>query len=236
MTTSTHIVVAQPSLVTNVTPVSMSTSASGSAKAGNANNAVSKGGIGGSGLPLGGLIGIIIGALVVLAAIAMIVTRTVRKRQRAKRTAARGSMFEAWQTKPAVEEEGFEKQPADIVMQPEAGAGAAGTGVGVGAGIAAASYGQGQGSYDSHQMNMGYGAAYPGYVEYGQQHMSGGGMGMVHGYQSYPGQVQEGLAPIQEDAAATIPGTDGLRDGMMCRVKVGFVRSLEDELGQSLLP
>jgi hypothetical protein len=50
--------------------------------------------------------------------------------------------------------------------------------------------------------------------------------------QSYPAQAypayQESLAPPSEAAPLV-----GIHDGMMVRVKIGFVRSLEDELGMS---
>jgi len=60
----------------------------------------------------------------------------------------------------------------------------------------------------------------------------------VQGYQQYPGQTlpheQQSLPTIVENAGGAagmgmgVP--DGLRDGTMVRVKVSFVRSLEDEL------
>lgn len=99
----------------------------------------------------------------------------------------------------------------------ELAAGAAGAGAG--AGVAAYNYQpeyagapgeyppQGQGQYGGYPPEAGYAAA---------------GMGM-------------GAAGVGAGAAgmgAMNPGT-GLTDGMMVRVKVGFVRTLEDELGES---
>lgn len=55
------------------------------------------------------LVGIIVGALAVLAIIGLLVTRSMRKRARAKRTANRSSMFEPWPAPVAMEDEPYEK-------------------------------------------------------------------------------------------------------------------------------
>ena len=49
-------------------------------------------------------------------------------------------------------------------------------------------------------------------------------------YAEYPAEPQL-YAPTEQ-----APLAGEIHDGMMVRVKIGFVRSLEDELGQSILP
>ena len=51
------------------------------------------------------LVGIIIGAIVVLCLVALVVTRTIRKKARNRRTAHRTSMFEPWPAPVTMEDE-----------------------------------------------------------------------------------------------------------------------------------
>ena len=74
-----------------------------------------------------------------------------------------------------------------------------------------------------------------GYSDYAQQPYAG------DQYATYPGGemaagAAAGAAGVGAGAVAAAGGAggdvDGLHDNMMVRVKVGFVRSLEDELGE----
>jgi hypothetical protein len=90
---------------------------------------------------------------------------------------------------------------------------------GAGAGAAAAAVTAGVGYDHQNQAHQ--------YVEYpvgapSQQNQS------QQGY--YP--PAQGQAQGSDEVAAVGVGSSGLRDGSMVRVKVGFVRSLEDELGE----
>lgn len=75
---------------------------------------------------------------------------------------------------------------------------------------------QGQGQYPDYPPQQGY-ADYP---------PTGG----------YTSQGPQGLAPIDENGPASLAAAAGLHDGMMARVKVGFQRTLEDELGEWAVP
>ncbi|ORX36945.1 hypothetical protein BD324DRAFT_651418 [Kockovaella imperatae] len=177
-----------------------------------ADNSEGKGGVGGSGLPLGAVVGIVIGGLVVIAIIAILATRTVRKRARERRTAHRSSMFEPWPAPVALEDEPYEKPSYADTAQ---------------------SYpmqdtntdGYHDGSYPAYGASQ----AYPAYDQYGQATQP-------YGQQPYMDAGIAGAAGMGAGAAAvagvaTGPGAEaGLQDNMMVRVKVGFVRSLEDEL------
>ena len=59
-------------------------------------------------------IGIIAGGSVAICILAMVITRSLRKRSRVKRTANRSSMFEPWQTAPALDDEPYEKPGVSI--------------------------------------------------------------------------------------------------------------------------
>lgn len=196
-----------------------STSATAAKETGSTN----KGGIGGSGLPVGGLVGIIVGALAILAIIGLLVTRSMRKRARAKRTASRGSMFEPWPAPVSMEDEPYEKPTYDAPAQ---------------------SYPMHNASSDVYPdaaYPVSYDGAYPSYNEYPPQQPYGqqaynaqpysdiGGPGMAGaGAGAIAGAAGVGAvgATVGESAVAA----SGIHDGMMVRVKVAFVRSLEDEL------
>lgn len=81
-----------------------------------------------------------------------------------------------------------------------------------GVGTAAVGYPPAQGAYDQYPSQQQQYAEYP-----------------AGEYQNYPAPI--GQVPYAPEEAPFV----GLQDGMMVRVKVGFVRSLEDELGQSTL-
>lgn len=212
-----------PGLITDASGIARtSTSATAAKETGSAN----KGGIGGSGLSVGALVGIIVGALAVLAIIGLLVTRSMRKRARAKRSANRSSMFEPWPAPVAMEDEPYEKPAYDAPAQ---------------------SYPMHNASSDVYADSAypaTYDGAYPSYNEYppqgqyGQQQYSGQagapysdmdmGAGMAGAGAGAAGAAGLGAvgATVGESAAAA----SGIHDGMMVRVKVAFVRSLEDEL------
>lgn len=70
--------------------------------------------------------------------------------------------------------------------------------------------------------------------------MAGTGAGYYNANTATPydtfGQVRQYPAPYAPPAQtpAAIPASAGVRDGGMTKVKQGFVRSMEDELGESL--
>lgn len=192
-----------------------------------------------------------------MAIAAVLVTRLLRKRSRAARTAKRSSMFEAWQTAPATDayekpypmtqaattgysdggfygDSGYDATPEYATEQYPAAypqdayapgfdsaAGMAGAGAGVsdvGAGMAGA--GAGDAAYHS--------AAYP---------AAAGAAGVGAGLAAAGGVMAAGAANDSSAPAHTgsaVAAASGLHDGMMTRVKVGFVRSLEDELGECI--
>jgi hypothetical protein len=116
-------------------------------------------------------------------------------------------------------------------------------------------YGQAQGQYppDHYGFEQGYAhGGYPpqqGYGQYPPQvYADQPAQAYDHGYDHHAamaagaagvgaGAVMAAAAGSQDHAAAEHPSADsppaaaGLHDAMMVRVKVGFVRSLEDELG-----
>ncbi|WVR04251.1 hypothetical protein IAU60_001251 [Kwoniella sp. DSM 27419] len=196
-----------------------SSSASASASA-TAAAAGSKNGIAGTGLSLGALIGIIIGAVAGVVIIGMIVTRTIRKKQRRDRAKRRGSMFD-WPT-TGVEDEPFEKPryepPSQSYAMSDSYAHPAATQtvsyMTNETAYAPISSGAAGGSYATRHDDQ---SAYPAYPPQQQAH---------HQQQQYPAYPQN----VVPSPNVPVPAGAGLHDGMWVRVKVGFVRSLEDEL------
>lgn len=244
-------------MITNVTASSRTTGrgVSGTAVAGNVGGG--KGGVGGSGLSVGALVGIIIGGIAGLALVAFLITHTIRRRARKNRTANRSSLFEPWPAPAPVslEDEPYEKSRYDTM-----GAGGAGVGAGAypmheqsygpyGNGQAHGydQYGNPMGQYDPNaqyyqqQQQQGY-AQYPD-NGYGYDHAAAAGvagaagMGAAgaiagagsQGQESAQGQGQA-VNGTGTGAGSALAAQMGLADGMMVNVKVGFVRTLEDEL------
>ncbi|WWD21886.1 hypothetical protein CI109_106374 [Kwoniella shandongensis] len=233
-TTSTSTRIASTLTVSNTSASHSATSAAASSG--------SKG-IGGSGLSLGALIGIIAGGVVALILIAVLATRTIRKKNRARRTANRSSMFD-WPA-TGLEEEPFEKPRYEPPSQsfamsdPYNNSGPAAsvpymTNDPVYADVPASHVPQSYMARNNPQTSYSSGGyqnlppseynSYPP-AQYPPQQPQG----------QYP-QYQANIVPPPEEApmmgagAGGPVGPSGLRDGSMVRVKVGFVRSLEDEL------
>lgn len=189
----------------------------------------------------GKLVGIIIGGLAVIALVAVLATRHLRKKRRIRRTNNRSSMFEPWPAPApvALEEETYEKNVSiagwmsltdqyepptqSFPMQDQAYPAQGYSDHGA---YPYAGYEQGYG-YPPHQTGGQFGA-YPaqGYDANGAG-MAGAGAGTM----AVAGTAAAGAAPAGNSTAAA---NAGLTDGSMVRVKVGFVRSLEDELGESV--
>ncbi|WVQ97516.1 hypothetical protein IAU59_004630 [Kwoniella sp. CBS 9459] len=198
-----------------------------------------KGGVGGSGLSIGALIGIIAGSVVGVILIAMVVTRTVRKKQRRDRAARRSSMFE-WPA-TGMDEEPYEKPRYDPPSQSYAMSDSYNNGNSNPAQtvsymtnetsyapVPAAVPVPGPASSQSYMERNNPQHAYPSYPPQQQQQQ--------YGQQQYP-VYQENVVPPSNAGPAAGPvgagAAAGLRDASWVRVKVGFVRSLEDELAIS---
>ncbi|WVF70392.1 hypothetical protein IAT40_005182 [Kwoniella sp. CBS 6097] len=191
-----------------------------------------KGGVGGSGLSIGALIGIIAGSVVGLILIAMVVTRTVRKKQRRDRAARRSSMFE-WPA-TGMDEEPYEKPRYDPPSQSYAMSDSYNNSNSNPAQTVSymtnetsyapvpAAAATGPANSQSYMERNNPQHAYPSYPPQQQQQQQ-------YGQQQYP-TYQENVVP---PAAAGAGAAAGLRDASWVRVKVGFVRSLEDELAIS---
>ncbi|WVQ83855.1 hypothetical protein IAT38_005999 [Cryptococcus sp. DSM 104549] len=241
-TTSTH------SSSSSTTSTSSSSTATASSTAIAANT---KGGIGGSGLSVGALVGIIIGCIVALILIAVLATRQIRKRARADRRKRRSSMFEWPQT--GMEHDPYEKPRYDppsesYAMADNYGNNAAQsvsypTNETVYAPVPAESSTpmsymerhNPQPSYRNSFQNAPMNSAYPSYPPQAQypapgqghyaQNFAGAGAGAAVGAGAVgAGVASAAMAPAGASAHGALAG------GMWASVKVGFVRSLEDEL------
>lgn len=198
------------------------------------------------------MVGIIVGAVAGLALIAFLITHSLRRRARNRRTANRSSLFEPW---PA---------PAPVSLEDEHD-GAYEKARYDGAGGPAGSYAMHEQSYDPYGNNTGgggydaYGSpighaggydpaqqayyqqqGYAQYPDHGQNYGYGNGAGVGAAAAVGAAGAAAGLASggSQEQhgngTGSAVAAQMGLRDGMMVNVKVGFVRTLEDELGTSL--
>lgn len=134
--------------------------------------------------------------------------------------------------------------PYDQYGHPTNGAGVGSGAAGVGAGAydpAQAAYYAQQGGYAQYPPHAG-GYGYPGAGGAdGYGYDAGGlvtgagaaGVGAAAAAAGSAGTQQDGPAGNGTGTGSAIAAQMGLRDGMMVRVKVGFVRTLEDELGES---
>lgn len=231
-------------------------------------------GSGSSSLSGGAIAGIVIGCVAGVAILALIATSILRRRSRQRRTLNAQSMFEPWQTAPAVDDMPYEKpfpmqeQPS---FPPDTGAATTGAYYDGGADPNYPNYGQFDhtagspypafpytdnavaggmaGAGAGGMAGAGAGAAYAGYNAdgtpigevHGQQPLMDTGAGAAGvGAAAAAGAAGVGAAGAaaaaaggnQRQSMVGVPAPAGLHDNMQVNVKVGFVRSLEDELGK----